>query len=160
MRATQRLLSKVIPIPGYKERILNSFNDCVFIETIGARIDHIAPGAVDISISSHSSLMQQHGFLHAGVTTTIADTAAGYAAYSLFPKDTEVVTSELKMSYLNPAICEKLIAHGRIVKSGKSLSTARADVYGRFESEDKPDVHVATGLMTMFVVHPKENKRV
>jgi uncharacterized protein (TIGR00369 family) len=124
-----------------------------FMKTIGATLSHMAPGECSISVLSQPNLHQHHGFIHAGVTTTIADTAAGFAALTHFDKDSEVVSAELKMSLLNPAVGDTLVAHARVVKAGRTLSTVQADVYAI--SKGKDDVHVATGLLTMFQVKPK-----
>lgn len=90
-------------------------------------------------------LCQQHGYFHAGVTTSIADSAAGYAALSLFAKGLGVLTSEFKLNLLNPATGPVLVARGAVVKPGRLLSVCRADVFGGADCA----IHVATGLFTM-----------
>jgi acyl-coenzyme A thioesterase PaaI-like protein len=91
---SRRLLSSFKPIdPNYKERIRESFAKQSFMNHLGATISHIAPGEVDLTATNQPTLKQQHNFFHMGVTTTLADTAAGYAAYSLFPENTDVLTT-------------------------------------------------------------------
>ncbi|WP_245417884.1 PaaI family thioesterase [Cohaesibacter celericrescens] len=113
---------------------------------MGATISHIAPGQVDIALSAREDLLQQHGYFHAGVTSTIADSAAGYAAYSLFAAGDGVLTSEFKINLLSPAQGETLVARGRVLKSGKQLTICASDVYGL---QNGTQTHVATGLFTL-----------
>ena len=122
---------------------------------LGARLDSTSfkvPGAVDISCDYATFLLQQHGFFHGGVTTAIADSAAGYAAFTLMDPGSGVLTTEFKINLLNPAEGDRLVARGRVIKPGRTLSICRADVYGITESAggvDTNEVHVATGLFTM-----------
>lgn len=132
--------------PDYDRRLRESFARQGFMETLGVEIARIAPGAVDLVLPYKPGLTQQHGYFHAGTTTTIADTAAGYAALSLFPAGTGVLTSEFKVNLLNPAEGERVVAEGRVVKPGRRLTICKADVYG--EKAGRP-VHILTGLFTM-----------
>lgn len=132
--------------PDYERRIRESFARQGFMATLGIEILKIAPGAVDLVLPHAPGLTQQHGYFHAGTSTTLADTAAGYAAFSLFPPGTGVLTSEFKVNLLNPGQGARLIAEGRVVKPGRRLTICRADVYG--ERDGKP-VHVLTGLFTL-----------
>ena len=132
--------------PDYEQRMRESFARQAFMATLGVEMVHIAPGEVDLTMPYAPGLTQQHGYFHAGTTTTIADTAAGYAALSLFPAGTGVLTSEFKVNRLNPAEGPQMIAEGRVVKPGRRLTICRADVYG--EKNGRP-VHVLTGLFTM-----------
>ena len=127
-----------------------SFEKQTFMKTLGAELVHIAPGEVDIQVVANSKLLQQNGFFHAGVTTSIADSAAGYACYTLFEEGSDVLTTELKTNLLKPAQGDKMIARGRIIKVGKTLSVAKADVYCQSSGEE--ETHVATGLFSLFQV--------
>jgi uncharacterized protein (TIGR00369 family) len=131
---------------NYQERVLTSFGKQSFLETLGGTITHIAPGEVDITLEAKEGLQQQHGFFHAGVTTTIMDSAAGYAAFSLFGAGDGVLTSEFKANLLNPARGDKLVAKGRVFKPGKTQTICQGDVYGYLDGDE---IHVATGLFTM-----------
>ena len=115
---------------GWEARVAASFARQSFMETLGARIALMAPGRVELVADEAPGLKQQHGFFHAGVSTTLADTAAGYAALTLFPKGFGVLTTEFKMNLLNPGRGERLVASGRVVKSGRTLTVAASDVYG------------------------------
>ena len=135
--------------PDWDKRVRKSFALQHFMKHLGAELVHVAPGAVDIELKMRRDLTQQHGFFHAGATSSIADSSAGYAALSLFAADCGVLTSEYKINLLNPAKQDVLIARGRVVKPGRTLTIAKADVYGL---EDGLQVHVATGLFTLVSV--------
>ena len=130
-----------------------SFAKQTFMKHLGAQLIHAEPGKVDIMLSSAPTLKQQHGFFHAGVATAIADSAGGFAAMTLMEAGAGVLTTELKINLLNPARGDQLVASGRVVKSGKTLSVCRADVYGLVDGDDGEQggggaTHVATMLLT------------
>jgi uncharacterized protein (TIGR00369 family) len=135
--------------PEWETRVKTSFAAQEFMKLLGAELVHLSPGAVDLEIRMRADLTQQHGFFHAGATSSIADSAAGYAALSLFAPGVGVLTSEYKINLLNPAKQAVLTAKGRVVKPGRTLTIAKADVYGLQDSEQ---VHVATGLFTLMSV--------
>lgn len=131
---------------NFSERVLGSFAKQSFLIGMGAEITHVSPGEVDIRLAAREGLQQQHGYFHAGVTTTIADSAAGYAAFSLFAAGDGVLTSEFKINLLNPAQGAFLLARGRVIKPGNRMTVCSGDVYGL---DGEREVHVATGLFTM-----------
>ncbi len=135
--------------PDYRARVTSSFARQNFMELIGARVLSVAPGAVEIELPLHHELEQQHGFAHAGVTWSIADSAAGYASQSLMAADEGVLTVELKINLLAPAKGERLIARGRVERAGRRLTVARADVYAVAGGEE---THVATAIGTFMVI--------
>ena len=140
-------MSSFTPLdPDYEARVRASFARQGFMSTLGAEISHLMPGEMDISLRQRVELTQQHGYFHAGVTATIADSAAGYAALSLYPKGTGVLTTEFKINLLRPAEGERLIARGRVLKPGRTLTICRSDVYGQ---RDGRETHVATLLLSM-----------
>lgn len=98
------------------------------MQTIGATLIHVAPGEVDIHLPWRADLCQQHGFLHAGIVATVADSAAGYAAFSLFPPEASVLTSEFKLHLLAPAEGEAIVARARVLKPGRTLTIAETEV--------------------------------
>lgn len=112
----------------FAERVRASFARQTVMGLIGARLGRVEPGEVEIELPFRPDLCQQHGFFHAGVTSTIADSAAGYAGYSLFPADSSVLTVEFKISLLAPADGELLRAVGRVVKAGRTLTVTEAEV--------------------------------
>jgi uncharacterized protein (TIGR00369 family) len=114
--------------PGYEARVRESFARQTVMTTIGATLTHVAPGEVEIRLPWRADLCQQHGFLHAGIVATVADSAAGYAAFSLFPADASVLTSEFKLHLLAPAEGEAIVARGRVLKPGRTLTIAETEV--------------------------------
>jgi uncharacterized domain 1 len=132
--------------PDYETRVRESFARQAFMRTLGVELVHLAPGEVDLSVPFRADLTQQHGYFHAGVTASIADSAAGYAALSLYPKGTGVLTTEFKINLLRPAQGERLIARGRVIKSGRTLTICQSDVYAEAGGRES---HVATLLLSM-----------
>ncbi|MGH7080262.1 MAG: PaaI family thioesterase [Acetobacteraceae bacterium] len=111
------------------ERIRTSFTRQGLMRTLGASLVKIAPGLVEIALSPAPAISQQHGFVHAGAISAIADTAAGYAALSLMPPDRGVLTTEFKINLVAPAIGDRILARGRVVKMGRTLTLAQAEVF-------------------------------
>src|SRR6187455_816167 len=116
--------------PSFADEIKQSFAKQTMMGLIGAELTRIEPGIVEISVAYRRDLTQQHGYLHAGIVTTIADTACGYAAYSLMPPKAEVLSVEFKVNLLRPAKGENFLAIAEVIKSGKTLTVVRADVFG------------------------------
>jgi len=135
--------------PGFEARVRASFERQAFMALIGARLGRVEAGHVEIVMPYRPDLTQQAGYFHAGATSAIADSSAGYAAYSLFDADTDVLTTEFKINLLNPAAGDRLIAPGRVVKPGRTLTVAASDVYAVTGANE---VHVATALLTMIQV--------
>ena len=113
---------------------------------IGAELIDVQPGTVQIALPYRSDLTQQHGYLHAGIITTIADSACGYAAYTLMPPNSEVLSVEFKVNLLRPARGKDFLALSEVIKAGKTLTVVRADVFAEPSSER---VLIATMLGTM-----------
>jgi uncharacterized protein (TIGR00369 family) len=130
----------------FARRVRASFDRQAFMAHIGAEIVHLAPGEVDVACAARPQRTQQHGYFHAGVTSSIADTAAGYAALSLFAPGTGVLTTEFKINLLAPARGERLVARGWVIRPGKTLSICRSDVYA---VEGGDETLCATALLTM-----------
>ena len=127
-------------------RIHDSFARQSLMETFGAEILSVADGAVEMTAPIGPGVLQQHGFAHAGLTFSLGDSAAGYAALSLLGADMEVVTSEMRIHLLAPARGERLVARGRVVRFGRRLIVVAADVFAVLDGEE---THVAllTGTM-------------
>src|SRR5258706_7471805 len=107
------------------------------MKLIGAGLSLVAPGVVEITLPYRVDLAQQHGYLHAGIVTTIADSACGYAAFSLMPAGSEVLSVEFKVSLPRPARGEKFVARAEVIKAGRTLTVVRADVFGIAGNGDK-----------------------
>ena len=128
------------------DRVAQSFESQEFMKTIGAELISVEQGKVIISLKLESGLMQQHGFGHAGVTFSIGDSAAGYAALTKMESHQEVLTSEMKIQLLSPAHGSMLRAIGSVIKAGRRLLVVKSDVYS---VSDKKEKLVATMLGTM-----------
>ena len=116
--------------PSFDGEIEQSFAKQTIMSLIGARLSRVEPGVVTINLPYRADLAQQHGYLHAGIVTTIADSACGYAAYSLMPAGSEVLSVEFKVNLLRPAKAETFLATAEVIKSGKTLTVVRADIVG------------------------------
>ena len=116
---------------------------------LGAVLEKVEPGRVEISLPFRPELSQQHGFFHAGVISTIADSAGGYAAFTLFPADAGVLTVEFKMNLMAAADGERAIAVGEVVRSGRTLTVSRLDAW---VEKGGRRVHCATGLATLMTL--------
>lgn len=134
-----------------KARIYNSFAKQALMTTFGAKITDISPGRLEVTAPILPLAHQQHGVGHAGLTFALADTAAGYAALSLFPDGREVMTVEAKINLLAPARGEKLIARGEVVRTGRRLTVVRADV---FALDNGAETCIAVLQGTMIAVDP------
>ena len=132
--------------PSFADEITQSFAKQTIMGLIGAELTRVEPGIVEITLPYRADLAQQHGYLHAGIVTTIADSACGYAAYSLMPPNSEVLSVEFKVNLLRPAKGETFTAVAEVVKAGKTLTVVRADVFG--VDGDRREL-VATMLGTM-----------
>jgi uncharacterized protein (TIGR00369 family) len=130
----------------YESHVRESFGRQRVMRALGATLDRIVPGAVDILLPYREDLTQQNGYIHAGVITTVADSACGYAAYTLMPAGSDVLSVEFKVNLLRPAAGERFVAEGRVVKAGRTLTVTRCDVYGWVAGEAEV---VATMLATM-----------
>ncbi len=116
--------------PEAAARIRASVARQTLLTTLGVTIERLAPGYVELGLASRADITQQHGFVHAGAITTIADSACGYAAYTGFPEDRDVLTVEFSMSLVAPAAQAAFIAAGHVMRSGRTLTICRGEVYG------------------------------
>lgn len=116
--------------PSFAEDVARSFVRQPIMSLIGARLSLVEPGVVEITLPYRAELAQQHGYLHAGVVTTIADSACGYAAYSMMPAGSEVLSVEFKVNLLRPAQGETFVARAEVIKAGRTLTVVRANVFG------------------------------
>ena len=114
--------------PHFAARVRASFDRQKAMALIGARLTAVEPGATEIALAYREDLTQQKGFVHGGIIGMIADTACGYAAFSLMPADCSLVTVEYKINILAPAR-GSLVARGQVLKAGRTLTVARAEVY-------------------------------
>ena len=135
--------------PSVEERVRTSFERQALMRTIGAKISAIAEGTVEISLSMRPDLTQQHGFLHAAVVTAILDSACGYAALTMMPPGSEVMSVEFKVNLLRPAAGDHFVARAKVKRAGKTLTVTEADC---FTFRNGKETIVATMLGTMIRV--------
>ena len=133
--------------PDLDARIRDSFARQGMMQTIGARIDHIAPGDVRLSAPITPAIGQQHGYAHAGATFALGDSAAGYAALTLMPPGAEVLTVEMKINLIAPAAGATLVARGEVMKAGRRLVIVRATVQVTRPDCASRDVALLQGTM-------------
>jgi uncharacterized protein (TIGR00369 family) len=135
--------------PKFETRVRASFAQQAMMATLGATLERVAPGEVDIRLPFRADLTQQHGFLHAGAMTTVVDSACGYAALTLMPVGAAVLTVEFKVNLMAPGKGESIVARGRVLKAGRTLMTCAGDVFAVAAGEEK---HVLTMLATVMTV--------
>jgi uncharacterized protein (TIGR00369 family) len=132
--------------PDFEARVRASFGRQRLMATIGARMTKVGPGEVEIEAQLSDDLTQQHGYIHAGIITALVDSACGYAALSLLAPGIEVLSVEYKVNFLAPAEGDRLVARGRVERSGQRLTVCSGDVTAVTGSEEK---RVAVMLATM-----------
>ena len=137
------------PDPDFERRVRASFAEQRVMTTLGARLAHVAPGEVDVVLPFRPDLTQQHGFLHAGITTTIVDSACGYAALSLMPADAAVLTIEFKVNLLAPGQGERFLARGRVLKPGRTVTVATGEVLALTGSEERLVATMTATIMSV-----------
>lgn len=128
--------------------VRESFARQSFMATLGAEIESLAPGEVAIRFSHRPDLLQQHGYLHAGVATAIVDSACGYAALSLAPSGCEVLTVEFKCSFFRPASGQEFRANGAVVKAGRRIMFCEGEVI-EVASEPRAIARMSTSVMVL-----------
>lgn len=137
------------PDPGYERRVRQSFAQQGLMGTFAAGLRSVHPGAVEIDVPFSSRLTQQDGFFHAGVGIAILDNACGYSALTLMAPGLRVLTVELKVNLLAPAVGDVLRACAEVVRPGRNITVCRGDAYALSDAGSKP---VATILATMAAV--------
>ena len=134
-------------------RIQSSFSRQGLMKTLGATLSMTSPGSVEIVLHPSLAMSQQHGFVHAGALSAIADTAAGYAALSLMPAGMGVLTTEFKINLVAPAVGERIIARGRVIKSGRTLTLTQSDIFAESGGHEKL---IALMTATMMSIEGRE----
>jgi uncharacterized protein (TIGR00369 family) len=130
-------------------RVRRSFARQAYMATLGAELVHVSAGEVDIAVPFSERLTQQDGYLHAGVVAGATDSACGYAALTTMAAEAEVLTVEFKINLLAPAAGERLVARGRVLRSGRTLTVCRGEAVTISEGREK---HVATLTATMIAI--------
>lgn len=136
-----------------RKKVTQSFLKQTIMSTIGATIETIEPGEVTIKLPFKEGLSQQDGFIHAGVITTVVDSACGYAAMTLMPEDARVLTIEFKSNFASPAIGDFFIAKGKVVKPGRNIMITNGDVHAHKNDIDETKL-VSLMQASMMVINP------
>jgi uncharacterized protein (TIGR00369 family) len=136
-------------VARFAERVRESFDRQPMMHTLGASLARIEPGEVEIAMLVAARFCQQHGFVHAGVVTTISDTACGYAAFSLMPETAGVLTTEFKVNLLSTAAGERLVAVGRVAKPGRTLTVTQGEVHAESSGARKLVAIITATLMAV-----------
>jgi uncharacterized protein (TIGR00369 family) len=134
------------------ERVRQSFEKQKLMKTLGAKLTAVRPGRVEIELPFSVKHVQQHGYLHAGVLTSVADSACGYAALSVAPSGAEVLTVEYKVSFLSPAR-GNIRAVGQVLRRGRTITSCAADVF----AEDKKGHTLVCTMLATIITHRKRD---
>jgi uncharacterized protein (TIGR00369 family) len=136
--------------PRYQEKVRESFSRQRAMSELGATLNQVHPGSVEISLPYQEELTQQHGFIHAGIVATILDTACGYAAFSLMPSDASVLTIEFKINLLAPAVGDSLVATAEVIRPGQTITVCRGAVTAIRSDGDELVAAMQATIMAMF----------
>jgi len=138
---------------GYKEKVIESFERQEVMKTLNASVQTVRPGEVELKLPYQQNLTQQHGFIHAGIVSTVLDSACGYAAFSLMPKKAAVLTIEFKINLLSPAKGDWFRAVGKVKKSGKNITVTEGELFSHADGQEKL---VATMVGTIMSVYDRD----
>ncbi len=134
---------------SYETKVRESFDRQEVMKTVNASIVSIEPGIVELEFLHDQKMTQQHGFIHAGIISTVLDSACGYAAFSLMPKDTAVLTIEFKVNLLSPAQGERFLAIGKVKKPGRTITVSEGEVFAVNKGEFKLVASLTATLMAI-----------
>jgi len=133
--------------PSFKQEIEQAFARQSVMKLIGAELTRVQPGIVEINLPYRSDLTQQDGYVHAGIVTTIVDSACGFAAFSLMPAGSAVLSVEFKANFLRPARGTQFIARGEVIKPGRTLTVVHGEVLVVFEGSEQELIATMQGTM-------------
>lgn len=145
------MAAKIVPAPDFEERVRSSFARQSAMRTLGAELTLVASGTVEIEMSYSEALTQQHGFLHAGVISAALDSACGYAAYSLMPENSGVLSIEFKVNLLAPGRGERFLFRGSVTKPGRTIVVADGQAYAFAADGEAKLIATMTGTMMTVV---------
>ncbi len=135
--------------PAFEERVRENFATQTALALIGATLELVAPGEVVIAMPFREDLVQQHGFVHGGIITTIIDTACGLAAHTILPEGGKAISVEFKVNFLRPAAGERFTAIGKVIKAGKTLTVTQGEVYAWQDGGEKLIVTMTQTVMRL-----------
>lgn len=141
-------------VPGVA-KVKREFDAQPLMHFLGAELTHVSPGECVIELPYRDELSQHHGYFHGGVIGMLADNAGGFAGYSVMPEEASVLTVEYKINLMAPAVGERMIAEGSVVRAGRNLVVTRAEVYVLNKGERK---HCASMQQTLMTMHPAQDR--
>jgi uncharacterized protein (TIGR00369 family) len=149
--------SEFVPADAnFETRVRASFARQKIMDLIDADLVRVAPGRCEIHLPYRENLSQQHGFFHGGITTTIADSACGYAGFTLMPADASVLTIEYKVNFLAPADGDLLIATGTVVKPGRTIIVSEGRVVVVKDGRERACATITNTMMVMQGLEEKD----
>ena len=141
--------------PDYARQVRASFARQRFMAHIGAELADVSPGTCEIHLPHRPEITQQHGYVHGGAVGAIVDSAMGYAGYSLAPAGSSVLTVEYKLNLLAPGDGERLVARGRVVRAGRTLTVCRGEV---FAVSGGAETLCATAQQTLMILEARADE--
>ncbi|TQV88167.1 PaaI family thioesterase [Aliikangiella coralliicola] len=141
---------------AFRQQVIESFSRQQVMKTINVKLLSVTPGKVELEFPYQTELTQQHGFIHAGIVSTVVDSACGYAAFSLMPENAAVLTIEFKVNLLAPARGEHFVAVGQVKKQGRNITVTEGELFACTDNERKS---VASMVGTIMAVYDREGVR-
>jgi uncharacterized protein (TIGR00369 family) len=141
--------------PDFEARVRDSFSRQPFMGFLGAELAAVEPGYCEIHLARRAELTQQHGYMHGGALATLADNAAGYAAFSLMPADASVLTVEYKLNIMRPGVGDRMTARAKVIKAGRTITVVESNVYG---VDNGKEVMCVTSIQTIMALHGREDR--
>jgi len=135
--------------PDFENKVRGSYARQKFMADLGAIMDVVEPGQIEIILPVRKDLTQQHGFVHGGVVSTILDSACGYAALTLLPKTRSVLAIEFKVNFLSPGVGDRLIARGHVVRAGQTINVCHGEAFALKDGKEKLVATMTATIMTI-----------
>jgi uncharacterized protein (TIGR00369 family) len=152
MDSTEQMLEATLP--GLA-KVRRSFDQQPLMAHLGVCMSHLAPGECVLELPYREVLSQHHGYFHGGVVGMLADNAGGFAGYTLMPDEASVLTVEYKINMMAPAVGERMIAEGSVLRVGRNLAVTRAEVFTLHQGGRR---HCASMQQTLMTMHPAEDR--
>lgn len=139
----------IVQDEDFEEKVRDSFARQKAMKTLGITLEKIKPGRIELRMPYNEAYTQQHGFLHAGIVSTALDSACGYAAFSLMPKEAAVLSIEYKINLLAPAKGETFVFIGKVLKPGRTVSVCLSEAYSEHSGKRKLVAQMTGTMMTV-----------
>ena len=136
--------------PNFKQRVIDSFDRQPVMRMLGVSMLELRPGEVELQFAHRPDLTQQHGFIHAGIVSTVLDSACGYAAFSLMPETASVLSIEFKVNLLAPAKGQRFRAVGKVRKAGRNITVTEGELYSCDGDEERLTATMVGTMMSVY----------